>query len=166
MAHAFEPVRDEAPARSTAIGDLIDQVKVDVLDLVHNVIALLKAELIPQAKYGGVGIGLFAGAGYFVFNGLLMLFIAAGLGLGTFFDAPSGSWALGFLILGIIMFVLAVGMAVIGFLSVKQVKGPKRTIAHAQASIDTIKYAVTRANADVKTQELERRTFRKSNELG
>ena len=166
MAHAFQTVREEAKARSTAISDLIDQVKTDVLDLVHNEIALLKAELIPQAKYGGVGVGLFGGAVYFIINAMLMLFIAAGLGLGTFFDAPSGGFALGFLILGIVMFVVAGGMAVIGFLAVKQVKGPKRTIAHAQASIETVKEMVTRSDADARTQALERRAFRKSNELG
>lgn len=159
MAHATEPIRNEAPPRP-AIGELINQVKSDVLELVHNEIALAKAELIPQAKSGGVGAGLFLGAGYFALNGLSLLFLSGALAISMLFDAPTGGVALGFLIMGVLVLIIAGILAGIGLFFVKKVKGPERTVAQAQASIETIKDAVTRATADVKTQELERKTFR------
>ncbi|WP_432558736.1 phage holin family protein [Granulicoccus sp. GXG6511] len=160
MAHAYESTRTEAAARPAAIGDLINQVKTDVLELVHNEIALAKAELVPQAKFGGMGAGLFLGAGYFALNGLSLLFLSGALGIARLFNAPTGGVALGFLIMAVLVFVVAGVLALIGLVFVKKVKGPKRTVAQAQASIETIKDAVTRATADVKTQELERKTFR------
>lgn len=159
MAHAFESISDEAPARP-AIGDLINQVKSDVLELVHHEIALAKAELMPQAKFGGMGAGLFLGAGYFALNGLSLLFLAGALALSQLFKAPTGGVALGFVIMAVLVFIVAGVLAGIGFVFVKKVKGPQRTVAQAQASIETIKEAVSRATADVKTQELERKTFR------
>lgn len=159
MAHAFEPIHNEAPARP-AIGDLINQVKADVLELVHNEIALAKSELIPQAKFGGMGAGLFLGAAYFALNGLSLLFLSGALAISQLFDAPTGGVALGFLIMAVVVFIIAGVLAGIGLMFVKKVKGPQRTVAQAQASIETIKDAVTRATADVKTQELERKTFR------
>ena len=48
------------------VGDLIKSITDDVKQLVRDEVALAKAELIPAAKNGGIGAGLFAGAGYFV----------------------------------------------------------------------------------------------------
>ncbi|MDO5683500.1 MAG: phage holin family protein [Propionibacteriaceae bacterium] len=158
MAHANESTR--ASARPAAIGDLITQVKSDVLELVHHEIALAKAELIPQAKFGGAGAALFLGAGYFALNGLSLLFLSGALGIGHLLKAETGGIALGFLIMAVLVFLVAGGLALVGFLLVKKIRGPQRTVAQAQASIETIKDAVTRATADVKTQELERKTFR------
>ncbi|HHV21833.1 MAG TPA: phage holin family protein [Propionibacterium sp.] len=160
MAHAYESTRTEAPTSPAAIGDLINQVKTDALELVHHEIALAKAELIPQAKSGGLGAGLFLAAGYFALNGLSLLFLSGALGIAALFNANTGMVALGFVIMAVVVFLMAGGLALVGLIMVKKVKGPKRTVAQAQASIETIKDAVTRASADAKTRELERRTFR------
>lgn len=158
MAH-YDDVTDRRTGPA-AIPDLIDRVKADVQELVQNEIALAKAELMPQAKAGGMGAGLFAVAGYFALNGLSLLFLAGALALAMLFNAPTGGVALGFLIMAILVFVIAGGLAVVGFLLVKQVKGPQRTQAQALATVETVKDALTRATAEVKTTALERKTFR------
>lgn len=164
MAHPDDIIREDLIARGpqppAAIGDLIGQVKSDIQQLVQSEIALAKAELLPQAKSGGIGAGLFLVAGYFAMNGLSLLFLSGAIALGQLFDAPTGGVALGFLIMALIVFVIAGGLAVGGIIFVKQVKGPKRTVAQAQASVESIRDAVTRATANVKTTELERKTFR------
>ena len=43
------------------------------------------------AKNGGMGAGLFAGAGYFAISALSVLYLAAGFGLADLFDWGSGS---------------------------------------------------------------------------
>ncbi|MDO5499119.1 MAG: phage holin family protein [Propionibacteriaceae bacterium] len=159
MAHAHDTIRTEAASRPP-VGDLINQVKTDIVELVQHEIALAKAELVPQAKAGGVGAGLFLGAGYFALNGLSLLFLSGALGIAALFNAPTGGVALGFVIMAAVVFVIAGILAGIGLVFVKKVKGPKRTIAQAEATMETIQHAITRATADVRTQELERKTFR------
>lgn len=164
MAQPDDIIREDliaqGPRQLAGIGDLVGQVKADIQQLVQSEIALAKAELLPQAKSGGIGAGLFLVAGYFAMNALSLLFLAAALGIAQLFDAPTGSVALGFLITAVIVLLIAGVLAGAGLLFVKQVKGPRRTVAQAQASIESIKDAVTRATADVKTTELERKTFR------
>lgn len=158
MAH-YDNVTDQ-PTGPAAIPDLITQVKTDVQDLIKNEIALAKAELVPQAKAGGLGAGLFAAAAYFALNGLSLLFLTGALALGMIFNAPTGGVALGFLIMAVLVFLIAGVLALIGLQMVKKVKGPQRTKAQALATVETVKDAMTRATAEVKTTELERKTFR------
>lgn len=164
MSHPFRQVREdritEAPGRAASVGDLVISVKNDVLALVQNEIALAKAEMIPQAKSGGIGAGFFLGAGYFALNGLSLLFLSGAIALGQLFDEDTGGLALGFVIMAVIVFVIAAILAGIGMLFVNKVKGPQRTKAQARASIETIRDAVTRATAEVQTSELERKAFR------
>jgi hypothetical protein len=155
----YEEVTDE-PAGPAAIPDLINRVKADVQDLIKSEIALAKAELVPQAKAGGIGAGLFAGAAYFAMNGLSLLFLTGALALGMLFKAPTGGVALGFLIMAVLVFVIAGVLAFIGLQLVKKVKGPERSKAQALATVETVKDAMTRATAEVQTTELERKTFR------
>lgn len=158
MAH-YDDVTDRQTGPAP-IPDLIDRVKVDVLDLVKNEIALAKAELMPQAKAGGIGAGLFAAAAYFALNGLSLLFLCGALAIALLFDAPTGGVALGFLIMAVLLFVIAGALALVGYFMVKKVKGPQRTQAQALATVETVKDAMTRATAEVKTNELERKAFR------
>lgn len=158
MAH-YDDVTDRHTGPG-AISDLISRVKTDVQELVKDELALAKAELIPQAKSGGIGVGLFAGAAYFALNGLSLLFLCGALAIALLFDAPTGGIALGFLIMAGLVFIIAGVLAFVGLLAVKKVKGPQRTQAQAVAAIETVKGAVTRATAEVKTTELERKAFR------
>ena len=49
-----------------AVGDIIKNITDDVKLLVQDQMELAKAELVPAAKNGGTGAGLFGAAGYFV----------------------------------------------------------------------------------------------------
>ena len=73
------------------VGDLIKSITEDVKQLVRDEVALAKAELIPAAKNGGMGAGLFAGAGYFAISALSVLYLAAGFGLASSSAGTSGS---------------------------------------------------------------------------
>lgn len=164
MSQPYSQVREdpitEAPRRAASVGDLVSTVKNDVLALIQNEIALAKAEMIPQAKSGGIGAVFFLGAGYFALNGLSLLFLSGAIALGQLFNEDTGGLALGFVIMAVIVFVIAGILAGIGLLFINKVKGPRRTKAQALASVETIRDAVTRATADVKTSDLERKTFR------
>ena len=48
-----------------AVGDIIKNITDDVKLLVQDQIELAKTELVPAAKNGGTGAGLFGAAGYF-----------------------------------------------------------------------------------------------------
>lgn len=150
----------DQPIGPAAIPELITQVKADVQDLIKDQIDLAKTELVPQAKAGGMGAGVFAGAAYFAMNGLSLLFLTGALALGMLFKAPTGGVALGFLVMAVLVFIVAGILAFIGLQLVKKVKGPQRSKAQALATVETVKDAMTRATADVKTTELERKTFR------
>jgi len=69
---ANEPVKDTDPT----IGRLVSDATRDLSTLVHKEIELAKTELQVSVKNGGVGIGLFAGAVFFVLMGLVMLSMA------------------------------------------------------------------------------------------
>lgn len=146
-------------ANQPQVGDIVKLIGNDVKLLVQSEVALAKAELVPSAKNAGVGAGMFGAAGYFAMNGLSLLFIAGALGFAKLFDAPTGWIALGFVVMAVVTFVIAGILALVGKGSISKVKGPERTQAHAQATVQQVKAAVARANADAKTGEIERKNF-------
>ena len=62
------------------VGDIIKDITDDVKLLVQDQIELAKAELIPAAKNGGTGAGLFGAAGYFAISATILLYFAAAWG--------------------------------------------------------------------------------------
>ena len=64
-----------------AVGDIIKNITDDVKLLVQDQIELAKAELMPAAKKGGTGAGLFGAAGYFALSATILLYFAAAFGL-------------------------------------------------------------------------------------
>lgn len=158
MAHEFVSRADQTP-NDPGVGDIVKLISDDVKTLVQGEVALAKAELVPSAKNAGIGAGLFGGAGYFAMNGLSLLFIAGALGFAKLFSAPTGWIALGFVVMAVVTFLIAGILALVGKGRLSKVKGPERTQAHAQATIEQVKAAVARANADAKTGEIERKNF-------
>ena len=85
------------------VGDIIKGITDDVKLLVRDEIALAKAELIPAAKNGGIGAGLFAGRvlrDLCAFGALLRGRVRPG-GRFRLVDL------LGFLVVGVALFVVA-----------------------------------------------------------
>lgn len=150
----------DQPDAGLGVGDISKLISADVKALVTDEIELAKAELIPSAKHAGIGAGMFGGAGYFIMNTLSLLFLAGALGIGALFGAPTGWIALGFVIMAVVVAIIGAILALIGKGQMGKVKGPERTIAQAQTSIEAIKGAIVRGNADAKTTELERKNFR------
>lgn len=134
-----------------AIGEIIKNITDDVKLLVQDQIELAKTELIPAAKNGGTGAGLFGVAGYFALSATILLYISAALGL---YAAGLAGW-LSFLIVAAALLLIAGILAGIGYLFIKRVKGPERTIAQANLATTEVKDAAERALAAASAPQIE-----------
>jgi hypothetical protein len=133
-----------------SVSDLIKGISDDVKLLVRDEIQLAKAELVPAAKNAGIGAGLFGAAGYFAICALSVLYFAAAFALAQVMD----TW-LAFLIVGVALLLIAAVLGLVGFLLVKRVKAPEKTIANANATVAEIKAAVQRGNAAATAPQIE-----------
>jgi Putative Actinobacterial Holin-X, holin superfamily III len=136
-----------------AVGDIIKNITDDVKSLVRDQIELAKAELTPAAKQGGTGVGLFGAAGYFALSATILLYFAAAWGL---VSAGLAAW-LAFLIVGVALLLIAGILAGIGYLIVRKIKGPERTIAQANQSVAEVKAAAERGVAAANAPQIEGR---------
>jgi len=133
------------------VADLIKDIRGDVQLLVNDQVELAKSELTPSAKEAGIGGGMLGGAGYFGINALTLIYIAAALGLAAL-GLPY--WA-GFLIVAGVLLVIAAVLALIGRSRLKKVTPPEKTIANAQALVNEVKGAVSRATAAASAPKIE-----------
>jgi Putative Actinobacterial Holin-X, holin superfamily III len=133
------------------VGDIVKNITDDVKLLVQDQIELAKTELIPAAKNGGTGAGLFGVAGYFSLSATILLYFAAAFGLVA---AGLAAW-LAFLIVAAALLLIAGICAGIGYLFVKRVKPPERTIAQANLATTEVKDAADRALAAARAPQIE-----------
>jgi hypothetical protein len=131
MAH--EPVKDTDPT----IGRLVSDASRDISSLITNEIKLAKSELQVSIKAGGLGIGLFAAAGFFALMALIMLSVAIAYFINWNGKGLSLHWA--FLIVFGFYLLVAALLGFIGFRKVKKVRGPKKAIAQAQETKQILK---------------------------
>lgn len=123
MAHR-DPVTEDEPTIGKLVVDAFDDAGV----LVRDIIALAKAELSVSAKAGGIGIALFALAGFISLLAIIMVSIAI-----AFFLHMTGmdlAWC--FLIVFGAYLLLAALLAFIGYRKVRKVRAPEHTIAQVQ----------------------------------
>jgi hypothetical protein len=132
------------------VSDLIKGISDDVKLLVRDEIQLAKTELVPAAKNAGIGAGLFGAAGYFAISALSVLYFAAAFALAQVVD----TW-LAFLIVGVVLLLIAAVLGLVGFVLVKRVKAPEKTIANAQALVAELSTAVNRATAAASAPRIE-----------
>jgi ABC-type Na+ efflux pump permease subunit len=122
---AIQPMQGEP-----TIGRLVSDASRDISSLVQKEIQLAKSELKVSVKNGGTGVGLFAGAVFFLLMGLVMFSI----GLAYLFhwngDGLDLQWA--FLLVFVIYLLVAALLGYLGYRKVKKVRGPERAIAEAQ----------------------------------
>jgi hypothetical protein len=123
---ANEPVKDTDPT----IGRLVSDATRDVSTLINKEIQLAKSELRLSLKNGGTGIGLFAGAVFFVLMGLVMLSMAFAYLIHWNGEGLALQWA--FLIVFGAYVLVAALLGYLGLRKVKKVKGPEKAIAQAQ----------------------------------
>jgi hypothetical protein len=134
-----------------AVGDIIKNITDDVKLLVQDQVELAKAELTPAAKKGGTGLGLFGVAGYVALSASILLYVAAAFGL---VNAGLAPW-LAFLIVGVALLLIAGILGGVGYLVVRKIKGPDRTIAQAKQSVAEVKEAAQRAVAAANAPQIE-----------
>jgi hypothetical protein len=144
------------------VGDLIKSITDDVKQLVRDEVALAKAELLPAAKNGGMGAGLFAGAGYFAISAFSVLYLAAGFGLAELFDW--GVW-LGLLVVGVVLLLVGGICGGIGYMLVKRVKPPEKAIGQANQTVTEVKLAAQQALAAAKAPQIEGEVVRENRAL-
>ena len=121
---APEPVRDTDPT----IGRLVHDASRDISTLIQKEIQLAKSELKVSVTAGGIGIGLFAAAGFIAVLAVIMLSVAI-----AYFIAMTGlnlAWC--FLIVFGVYLLLAGLLAFIGIRQAKQVKAPERAISQGK----------------------------------
>jgi H+/Cl- antiporter ClcA len=129
---AIEPVQDEP-----TIGRLVSDASRDISTLLQKEIQLAKSELKVSVKNGGTGIGLFAGAAFFVLLGLVMFSMALAYLIHWNGEGLDLQWA--FLIVFVFYLLVAALLGFIGYRKVQKVRGPEKAIAEAQ----NIKTALT-----------------------
>jgi len=130
---AEQPLPDTDPT----IGRLVSDATRDVSSLIRNEIKLAKTEVQVSVKAGGTGIGLFAGAVFFVLMGLVMLSMAFAYLINWNGDGLALQWA--FLIVFGFYLLVAALLGYIGLRSVKKVRGPEKAIAQAQETKQVLK---------------------------
>jgi hypothetical protein len=130
---AQEPLPDTDPT----IGRLVSDASRDVSSLIRNEIKLAKTEVQLSVKAGGTGIGLFAGAAFFVLMGLVMLSMAFAYLINWNGDGLALQWA--FLIVFGFYLLVAALLGYIGFRNVKKVRAPEKAIAQAQETKQILK---------------------------
>ncbi len=134
-----------------AVGDIIKSITEDVKLLVRDEMELAKSELMPAAKNGGIGGGLFGAAGYFGICALSILYFAAAFGL----VALGLPYPLAFLIVGVALLLIAGVCAGVGYMMIKRIKPPERTIAQANKTVADVKDATQRALAAANAPQIE-----------
>jgi len=130
---AIEPVTDTDPT----IGRLVSDASRDISSLITNEIKLAKSELQVSIKAGGLGIGLFAVAGFFALMALIMLSVAIAYFINWNGQGLSLHWA--FLIVFGFYLLLAALLAFVGLRKVKKVRAPQKAIAQAQETKQVLK---------------------------
>jgi hypothetical protein len=129
-----------------SLGELVAAATRDMSLLVHKEVELAKAELSAEVKRAGIGAGLLGGAGFIGCFALLLLSVAAALGISDGFDIPG--WA-GFLVVGGAYAGGAGLFAVLGLGKVVKVRPPQRTIRTVKDDLAWVKHPTVAPDPDL-----------------
>ncbi|WP_296602409.1 phage holin family protein [Nocardioides sp.] len=119
---ASNQVQDSDPT----IGRLVHDASRDISTLIQKEIQLAKSELKVSVQAGGIGIGLFAAAGFIAVLAVIMLSVAIAYFINWNGHGLALHWA--FLIVFGFYLLLAGLLVFVGIRKVKQVKAPERAI--------------------------------------
>lgn len=122
-------------AEERTLGQLVSEASSDLSELVRYEIALAKAEISADVKRGAVGGGLFAVAGYFLF----LMTVTGVITIGYALVAAGLSPWLAFLIVTAGLLVIAAVLGLIGFLQVRRIKPPERTIRSTKLTLAAVR---------------------------
>ena len=111
------------------IGKLVADASRDISALLQSEITLAKTELKVSAKAGGIGAALFIVSGFIA----LLIIILASISAAYFLTMTGLHPAWAFLIVTGSYLLLAVLLTLVGYLKVKKIRAPTKTIATAKA---------------------------------
>ena len=125
-----EPVKASPAEGDPTIGRLVADASRDISTLLSKEIELAKTELKVSVKAGGIGVGLFAAAGFLAVLAIIMFSVALAYFINWNGDGPALHWA--FLIVVAFYLLLAGLLVFVGVKKVKQVKAPEKAIAQGR----------------------------------
>ncbi len=123
---ASNQVQDTDPT----IGRLVHDASRDISTLIQKEIQLAKSELKVSVTAGGIGVGLFAAAGFIAVLAIIMLSVAIAYFINWNGDGLALHWA--FLIVFGFYLLLAGLLVFVGIRKVKQVRAPERAIGQGR----------------------------------
>ncbi len=121
-----DKVQSEAGVEDPTIGRLISDASRDISTLISKQVELTKSELKVSVKAGGVGIALFAAAGFFAVMALIMLSVAIAYLIHWNGSGLALHWA--FLIVFAFYLLVTAVLALVGLKKVKKVGPPERSL--------------------------------------
>ncbi len=117
---------DPAPAEEPTIGRLVTDAQRDLRTLISKEIELAKSELKVSITAGGIGLGLFAAAGFVLVLAVIMFSVAIAYLIHWNGDGLDLHWA--FLIVFGFYLLVAALMVLVGVRKLKKVKAPEKAI--------------------------------------
>ena len=117
---------EPAPADEPTIGRLVTDAQRDLRTLISKEIELAKSELKVSFTAGGIGIGLFAAAGFVLVLAVIMLSVAIAYFIHWNGSGLSLHWA--FLIVFGFYLLVALLLVFVGVRKMKKVKAPQKAI--------------------------------------
>lgn len=126
----------DSPSKKRSLFALIADLPRLFGDLVRGEIDQLKAEIVGKIKHAGIGIGLFAAAGFLAFFALAVLIAAAILGIAEALPA----WLAALIVAAALLLITGILIG-IGTLHVKRgiPPTPTETIHSVKQDVDAIK---------------------------
>ena len=138
-----EPARTGSADNSAdnSVAQLVERMSAQISALVRDEMALATAEIKRKGAQAGKGIGLGGAGGVVAVLGLGTLVAAAVLGLATVVPA----W-LAALIIGVVLLVLAGGLAIVGIGQVRDATPPlpEQAVQSTKRDIETVKESIHR----------------------
>ncbi|PVZ09394.1 phage holin family protein [Actinomycetospora cinnamomea] len=128
-----EPVRQNGDA---SVGSLVKEVTTHVSTLVRAEVELAKTEITAEVKKGLQGSVFFVVAGAIAVFSLFFLFIAVAEAFNLIW--PSQQWA-GYLVTFGLMLGAAGLAGFLGYLKVRKIRAPERTIESAKESVEVLR---------------------------
>ncbi|WP_433032754.1 phage holin family protein [Actinomycetospora sp. CA-053990] len=128
-----EPVRQDGDA---SVGSLVKEVTTHVSTLVRAEVELAKTEITAEVKKGVQGSVFFVVAGVIALFSLFFLFIAVSEAFNLIW--PTQQWA-GYAVTFGLMILVAGILGLLGYLKVRKIKAPERTIETAKESVEVLR---------------------------
>lgn len=128
-----EPARQNGEA---SVGSLVKEVTTHVSTLVRAEVELAKQEVTAEVKKGVQGSIFFVLAGVVALFSLWYFFFAVAEAFNLIW--PSQRWA-GFAVTFVIMLIIAGVAGLLGYLKVRKIKAPERTITTARESVEALR---------------------------